>query len=415
MLKVVQLQYSTFSGGSSAIRLQKAFINNGIDSNIVSLITDEYKLENILYLSLRQRLVAKLNCKIESALLKNGNKDFGLFSIPVFGNDVSTLKEIRDADIIYIHWFQNGFLNLTNIRKLAKLNKPIIMVLHDMWAITGGCHYSFFCDHYKVGCNNCQALANNKKNGLAAAFFEKKHKLYSRFDNIFFISPSKWLYNCAKDSLKEMNNRVFYIPNYIDIALFKPIDKKTAKYILNIKEGTTVISFGAISIDDKRKGWSYLKKALEILKAGNDLDDVLILIFGSNYDANLEKTLPFKAKFMGYLSDEYSISVVYNASDVFIVPSLADNQPTTVQESLCCGTPVVGFDVGGVSDMIRHKENGYLARYKDAEDISEGIKYCINNKVKGEVLSSFYPEAIIKKHKDLFAQVRSFNQQNQAR
>ena len=57
--------------------------------------------------------------------------------------------------------------------------------------------------------------------------------------------------------------------------------------------------------------------------------------------------------------------------------------PTTVLESLSCGTPVVGFEVGGVPDMIRHKENGYLAKYKNAGDIVEGIKFCLNNKIKG--------------------------------
>ncbi|MBK8494140.1 MAG: glycosyltransferase [Chitinophagaceae bacterium] len=104
---------------------------------------------------------------------------------------------------------------------------------------------------------------------------------------------------------------------------------------------------------------------------------------------------------MGFLNDEYSISLVYNASDVFIVPSVADNLPTTVLECLSCGTPVVGFNVGGIPDMISHRENGYLANYKDAADITKGILYCINNKIKGEIRSEFQPEVIVQKHLEL--------------
>jgi glycosyltransferase involved in cell wall biosynthesis len=110
---------------------------------------------------------------------------------------------------------------------------------------------------------------------------------------------------------------------------------------------------------------------------------------------------------MGYLGDEYSTMIVYNAADVFIVPSLADNQPTTVQESLCCGTPVVGFDVGGIPDMINHKENGYLAKYKDAEDVCNGVKYCLQYSLKGYMLPDFAPEVTIKKHLELISSIKN--------
>jgi glycosyltransferase involved in cell wall biosynthesis len=86
---------------------------------------------------------------------------------------------------------------------------------------------------------------------------------------------------------------------------------------------------------------------------------------------------------------------------------MADNQPTTVQESLCCGTPVVGFNIGGIPDMIRHKENGYLAKYKDAADIAEGIKYCLQNELAGYMLPEFEPEKTITKHLDMIAAIRS--------
>lgn len=120
----------------------------------------------------------------------------------------------------------------------------------------------------------------------------------------------------------------------------------------------------------------------------------------------MAEAIPFKTRFMGYLFDEYSTMLVYNAADVFIVPSIADNQPTTVQESLCCGTPVVGFDVGGIPDMIKHKENGYLAKYKDPVDLALGIQYCLAEKIKGYMLPEFETAKTVQKHLALHSQVR---------
>ncbi|HQW83117.1 MAG TPA: glycosyltransferase, partial [Ferruginibacter sp.] len=181
-----------------------------------------------------------------------------------------------------------------------------------------------------------------------------------------------------------------------------PVDKKEAKNILDIPTNTTVISFGAVSIESYRKGWIYLNKAVLLLKEDKLFTDVILLIFGSDYNKEIAESIPFKTKFLGYLGDEYSTALAYNASDVFVVPSLADNQPTTVQESLACGTPVVGFNVGGIPDMIMHKQNGYLAKYEDENDLAIGIKYCLENKVEAKMLTGFDIETTLKKHMDLF-------------
>ena len=121
------------------------------------------------------------------------------FPYPVLGSNVSIMKEIREADYIYIHWVLGGFLTLKNIEQLAKLGKPLIFFMHDMWTFTGGCHYSFVpVKNTPQFCFNCQILPKNKNNDLSSKEFQKKLKLYSKYDNLFFISPSKWLYNCSK-------------------------------------------------------------------------------------------------------------------------------------------------------------------------------------------------------------------------
>jgi glycosyltransferase involved in cell wall biosynthesis len=407
MTKVVHIQYSIDSAGRAAIRLQHAFNNVDVQSCIVSLQHSMHGNTNIKYLGPNARLISRVEDKIQAYLTKKCNKQLGTFSYPVLGTNVARLDEVKNADIIYIHWALKGLLNFRSVKQIASLNKPVIIFLHDMWNITGGCHHSFTCEKYKTeGCNDCPMFPAVKKNDLSAKEFRKKMQLYSKYNNLYFVSPSKWLYNCAKESLLTKSKPVFYIPNLIDNIIFKPADKTVARQILNIDVTETIIAFGAVSVNSPYKGWAYLQKALELLKQDDTIKNISVLIFGSGYDKDIAASIPFKTKFMGFLQDEYSTALVYNAADVFIVPSLADNLPTTVQESLSCGTPVVGFEVGGIPDMISHKKNGYLAKYKDSGDIAEGIKFCINNKIKGYRLPDFEPSVIVQKHLELFEQIK---------
>ena len=407
MIKVVHLQNSMKSAGSAALRLHNSFIEYGINSNIVSLFTDKLKDDKIKYLNKKARIISRLDTEVKKYVNRNIIPTYGSFSFPVFGTDVSTLKEINNADIIYLHWVLGGFLNLSNVRKLLKLKKNVVIFMHDMWWITGGCHHSFSCEKYTLSCNNCQMIKGNRKKDISALEFNKKLKLYSKFDNVYFVSPSKWLYDCAKNSKLTRDSSIFYIPNTIDTSFYKPFDKKVARNILNISPEETVIAFGAVKINSPYKGWSYLQKALEILKNNNNLNNILILIFGDSYNKEIDNAIPFKTKFMGYLQDEYSTALAYNSADIFIAPSLAETFGYVVMEALSCGTPVVGFEIGGIPDLISHKKNGYLAKYKDSEDIANGINYCLENKLKGYILPEFEPNKTLKKHLELFDFIRS--------
>jgi glycosyltransferase involved in cell wall biosynthesis len=403
MYKAVHIQYSVDSAGSAALRLQKAFKKEGIDSNIISLKPNDYvDKDRIRFLNRIQRVFARLDNMLQLFFIRHRVEKFGLFSYPILGTNVAKLAEVKNADIIYIHWALDGFLNLRSIGQLARLNKPVIIFMHDMWSITGGCHYSFTCEKYKTGCGECQMFSTVKKNDLSAREFNSKAKLYSKYSNLYFVSPSKWLYDCARQSLLTKDKPLFYIPNLLDTTLFKPFDKNTAKQILNIDTSEKVIAFGAVSVDSPYKGWSYLQKAMEILAEDKNFLKITVLIFGSGYKKEIADAIPFKTKFMGYLNDQYSTLMVYNAADVFVAPSLAETFGYVVLESLSCGTPVVGFDVGGIPDMIKHKENGYLAKYKDAADIAEGIKFCLINQLKGGNSQIFESKEIVNKHLKLF-------------
>jgi glycosyltransferase involved in cell wall biosynthesis len=407
MTKIVQVQYSIESAGRAALRLHKAFLETGIDSSILSLKYTDLNDDRITHLRGRSNKIAEWDQKLQAGIKKNIKPERGLYSYPILGTDISQKPQIQSADIIILHWVLFGFLNISDIEQIIKLGKPVVFFMHDMWAITGGCHYSFDCDKYKTQCYDCPMFIKQTSKDWALAEFKKKSKLFSSYNNVYFVSPSTWLVDCIKQSALTKDKPVFHIPNVLDRAIFKPFEKKIAKQILNIDPQETVIAFGAVTVNSSYKGWEYLKQALELLKDEPQQRKISVLIFGSSYSKQIADSVPFKTKFMGSLKDEYSTALVYNAADVFIAPSLADNLPYTIFESLSCGTPVVAFNTGGIPDMVQHKSNGYLARYKDAGDIVEGIKFVLSNNTKGYLTSNFDTVTTIKKHQELFDRITS--------
>jgi glycosyltransferase involved in cell wall biosynthesis len=401
MTRIIHLQKSVLSTGRAPLRLHHALTEADFESSILSLDFDINLTDKITEAGRNARIRARMDTIFQSAVRRMINKQFGLFSFPVLGSDLSHHHLVKKSEVIYLHWVQGGFMNLSGYRKIARLGKPVVIFMHDMWTITGGCHHSFSCEKYMKECSRCPMFIKDGLVDLARTEFRKKKKLYSEFENLYFVSPSKWLLNCTAQSALTKDKPVFHIPNIIDSGLFKKIDRKFARKLLNLDENETIISFGAFSVSSAYKGWSELLKALLILHSGQLVKNMTILIFGSGYNAEISDKVPFKTRFMGFLKDEFSTVLVYNAIDVLVTPSLADNFPTTVLECQSCGTPVVGFDVGGIPDIIRHKENGYLARYKDSEDLAAGIRFCLENDTKGYLLPEFSTENLIKKHSEL--------------
>ncbi|MFB6318207.1 glycosyltransferase [Saccharicrinis sp. FJH54] len=400
-MKIIQLQYSTNSAASSAIRLNDLMKEYGICSKILSLRPDDYPYEDITYTGIKERIISKANSYIHNILVKNPESKNGKFTQTFLGSNVADYEIIKKSDVIYIHWVLGGFFNLNSFAKIADLGKPVVIFLHDMWMITGGCHHSFDCEKFKTSCSKCPVLESRKSNDWSKIQFKMKLKLISSYSNLYFVSPSKWLFEKAKDSKLLREKEIFHIPNIVPESNFKPIDKKTAKSILNIEPNQKVISFGATSVDSPYKGWKYLKSALNQLAKKYKYEDITLLIFGAGLTKDDINTLPFKTIYLGKLTDRFSTQITYNAADVFVAPSLADVGPMTVVESLKCGTPVVGFNIGGIPDVLVHKSNGYLAQYKNPSDLSDGLAYCLTHVLFSKASEDFSDETIIKKHLDL--------------
>ena len=407
-MKIVHLSTRDIAGGAAraAFRLHSQMLKSGIDSSMFVLTKERHGDKTIKTVSLCSTKIYSLFRGAINQLFKRkvcGDTQF-LFSTDLIGVNVAKNKVIRSADVICMHWMNTNFVTVSQIGSILKLGKPVIWVLHDMWAMTGGCHYSFDCNKYVLGnCKLCPELERKFGKQVASYFYRKKIRAYGQAENLIIVTPSKWLGECAQRSKILGNHSINVIPNVLDRTIFRKVDKNSARQLLGIDTKAKLVLFVAESgSNNPYKGWAYLQKALEKI-VSQEVDSVIqALILGCDNDETITASASYKIHFAGRLFDEYSLSLVYNAADLFVTPSLADNLPNTVLESLSCGTPVVAFDVGGISDLIQHKKNGYLASYKDADDLAIGMNYVLSNNIIGSLDSQFDVDKIMKKYTQRF-------------
>ena len=295
------------------------------------------------------------------------------FSTANAGISIASEPFILEADILHLHWTNSGFLSIENLKELLALGKPIVWTLHDMWTFTGGCHYAGTCDHFKRHCGDCYFLRNPGPNDISYDGWLHKQDLYTKARKINFVSCSHWLATVAQQSSLIKNFKIQSIPNPIDTEIYAPGDTFSLRLKWNIDPASKIILFGAANINDRRKGISYLVDALLRLK--NDYvqsSTIEVIIFGKNKHFDVTQ-LPFHVHELNLISSQKDLVELYSLSDIYVLPSVEDNLPNTVMESLACGTPVVAFNTGGLPEMIDHKKNGYLAHFKSAADLAKGI------------------------------------------
>lgn len=392
------------SESSANVRLHRALLTQGIDSAILTLshngdIQEVYDLQ----LSFWDKLAVLAKIKIKELKREQEHIRSDIpFSFGDIGYQLKKNKQIQDADIIHLHWICN-ILSIESIRELIKLHKPIVWTCHDSWAFTGGCHVRYGCDGYQSGCTDCKVLVNKESNDLAKKIlFEKKRKWL--YNEMVFIAPSNWMKENILASSLFCNNNVAVIPNALDIAIYKRVESKKSSNKMSIL-------FGATNAQTPYKGFEYLVKMLEELTdmIPNVEQKYCLQFVGTNKIENaiIEK---FECTFWGFVTEQKEMARIYSLADVFVCPSLDDNLPSMVMESMACETPVVAFTTGGIPDMIEHKQNGYLAEYKNAKDLAKGMIWILNNNQEGKigvearnkVLNNYAQEIVAEKHIGLY-------------
>ena len=360
------------NGGGAAIaakRISEALIENvgkiSIHTVNLSSATKLKSIKNYLRLSFEKSLLW--------LYLKNKSKLFK-FSLANTGNGISKLKEVIEADIIHLHWTNNGLLSLTDIQKLTELGKPIVWTMHDMWAFTGGCHYSDSCKAFKSECDSCPFLIVDFP---AKNQFKFKKNLY-KTGNIHFVGCSNWIANLARESNLNIAEKVHVIHNPISTDKFRLLNKTESRNQFKLDSKKFVVLFSSANLNDPRKGLNYL---LETWHEIANVDFQLILVGEAKQPLNIPKSIDFLH--LGFLSDQLLINKAICSADVFACPSQEDNLPNTVMESLACGTPILAWDIGGLSDLVEHKKNGYLADYqsqKKIQELGKGLNWIYENR-----------------------------------
>jgi len=369
-MKVVILSTSEKIGGAAiaANRLMKTLNKSDID--VKMLVRDKQTNDpNVISLnsSFFKTKINKIRFFWERFIIfiATGFDRKNLFraSISNTGTDISKHPLIQNADIIHLHWINQGFLSLKDIKKLIKLNKPIIWTMHDMWPCTGIYHHTKDSPFYT------DTLG---KRVLVKRAIRKKGNLY-KSGKISFVCCSHWLENEAIKSALTNPYTITCIPNPIDTTIFKRL-KQNTRAEFGLPEDKYLMLFGALNVTDKQKGIDYLIESLTYLKNNftTTHNNIELVVFGQ-VKTEIQSLFNVPIHAMGYLNDTYQIVKLYNAVDIFITSSLEENLPNTIMESMACGTPCIGFNIGGIQEMIDHKQNGYVAEYLNAQDLAIGI------------------------------------------
>jgi glycosyltransferase involved in cell wall biosynthesis len=247
-----------------------------------------------------------------------------------------------------------------------------------MWPFTGGCHYALDCKEYSRECGYCPYLKRPGKRDLSHRIWKKKMSLF-RDSQVSVITPSAWLQRCVEASSLLSHWQVTTIHNPVNHELFKPVEREKACRNLGLDPSKKYILFGAATMKNVIKGFNYFMEAMQSLAGeGGIEEEVELLLFGKT-NTDVEEAFPLKTRNIAFVKSIDTIIELYSAAHLFVIPSMQDNLPNTIIESMLCGTPVVGFDTGGIPEMIRHRENGYLAEYKSSSDLAEGVKWVLSH------------------------------------
>lgn len=390
-MKILIINYYDVGGGASiaAVRLASALNQFGVITKIgvvqkktdLNFVIEIPKKKIPKYYKIIHKIV-KLIIKVSCFLFPffNNIKVFKSTNNILHSRNNKSIIDINwinnsDFDIVNLHWIGN---NMISIKDISKINKPIVWTMHDSWPCCGAEHYQNVLEddkRYQEGYYKNNKPTTTKGIDLCRKVWKQKRKYLSDME-ITFIAPSKWQNNVLKSSALFSKNKCFVVPNIVPKKYFHSINKNQIKTMLGIPTDKKIIGFGAAeNLDDPngRKGGFYLKEALNSL---DNKDKYFLIIFGPSSNKFSEQ-IKFSSFVSGYIDNPSILNLLYNCCDVIICPSIIENLPNICVESICCGVPVVAFDVGGTSDIVVHKETGWLATPYNTEEIVKGIKWCI--------------------------------------
>jgi len=388
------LHISTYDKGGAAtacIRLHEGLLNAGIDSKVLVLNKTKENIPEVYeYFYNKKSFFYRLKNKIHQTLNKFNlyNKFFDIskyeqyklqnirpeglimISFPMSNFNITNNSYFKEADIIHLHWVAN-FLDYKTF--FNKCQKPIIWTFHDQNPFLGLEH----CPEKYLNPNK-QGIPIPRQFSNYEIEIENKYKQikYEIFKNksLNIIALCNWIKNEINNSKMFPLANINLIPNGIDSKQFIILNKTFCRELLGLPLKKKIILFVA-DYNCILKGFNYLLNAIEKIKDEN----ILVCSIGNDDVVQYANKCYCE---LGKFNDYRLMNIAYSAADVFLIPSLIDNLPNTVIESLLSGTPVISFPIGGMIDMIKHKKNGYLTDELNTNSLSDSIKHFFNEGIE---------------------------------
>ena len=374
-MKVFQINshYDQSGAGKIVSCIHKELKKRGYDSMVA------YGRGHII----NERGIYRIGSKFEIAIEGFATRIIGINGFTSWNATKKLVKEIErfSPDVIHIHGLHGYYLNYKILFDyINKNNIPCVWTFHDCHAFSGNCGYHYECEKWKTQCYKCEHL----KEYPTSYFFDntkwmwkEKKKLFTKTDNKIIVSPSDWMTNDAKKS---------YFGKYECITINNGIDTENIFFRRNkiecrkkhkfFQDDKIVLAI-AFGFDDPRKGSKYIIQMARDLKN----EDIKFIIIGwkKKNDSFIEgldnvRTIPFT-------NNQDELAEYYSLADVFVLPSLAENYATVVIESFACGTPVVGFDVGGVHEQLIGGK-GITVPVENQQQFNNAVLNIVNKKVE---------------------------------
>lgn len=320
---------------------------------------------------------------------------------------IKNWKIFKEAKIVHYHNLHGYYFNLLAFSAMSKL-KTSVWTFHDMWPILGHAAHSFDCKKCESGLR-CSEHKNTYPKlytiDTSPILYKLKKMILTKSD-FTIVVPSLWLKRKVEQSFLK-NKRIYLIHNGVDTDIFKSYPKEKIRKELGLPRNKKIITF--VASGGLTNEWKGIKYAFDIIKRFSQDKEVMFLSIGG---INEEMKVFSNLKQIKFVSDKKQLAKYYNASDIFLLTSLAENLPLTVLESMSCGLPVVSFNVGGIKEIIDHLANGYIAKYKDVNDLIRGVDYVLNlnNKKTNEmkyrsrlkVVSNFTVDKMVNQYEKLY-------------
>lgn len=368
-MKILQISTTDISGGAAiaGYRLYQSLQKLGVD---VKILVGQKQTNDLNINQINQRpYINKALTKISARV--------GLHYLAI--TDTWNIKQhpfYQEADILNFHNLHGQYFNYLAMPQLTD-QRPAVYTLHDMWSFTGHCAYSFACDRWQIGCGQCPNLATYPavKVDNTRIEWQLKKWIYQSSD-LTIVTPSHWLKEAVQKSILK-DKPIYHIPYGLDLAEYQPLDQKLCRLALNLDINKHIIALGAQNLGDYRKGTDLVLAALQ--KLPESLKQNLILLLLGNQSQEFAQKIDIPVISLGYVEGDRLKAIFYSAADIFVCPTRADNLPLVLQESMACGTPMVSFDVGGVTELVRDGVTGYVALPENAQDLSQKIIQILEN------------------------------------